>query len=215
MVGRDARPASGARIHGDVEVSGGTEGHAAHRTPARTRRHRRSALGTCERERGRFSESHAALAIGRFLGHDASARRALVKLDEYLLPPGRSLPLSPRRSVDLTDALEIFEDLCQVSSSGFRRASCDGTDPGVDRTSGAVRASRPSGERRSAVLTVIEFERRQLAALPAEDPRHGAELGHDLVHVRVASADDAEVLCALRHRHLTSQRAAVHRGFRA
>src|SRR5436190_1656313 len=69
--------------------------------------------------------------------------------------------------------------------------------------------------RRSAVLTVIEFERRQLAALPAEVPRHGAELGHDLVHVRVASADDADVLCALRHRHLTSQRAAVHRGFRA
>src|SRR6266545_4354926 len=151
----------------------------------------------------------------RFLGDGAQARRALVRFDNDLIPTGPRLLSSPRGPVDLADSLEIFENLSQVSPSGVRRSSCDGTDPGVDRSSSAIGASRPTGECRSAVLTVIEFERRQLAAFPAEDPRHRAELGHDLVHVRVASAAEVDVPYALRHRRLTSLRAAAHRGFRA
>jgi len=49
------------------------------------------------------------------------------------------------------------------------------------------------------MLTVVELEGRQLAALPAEDPRHGAELRQGLFHVRSASAADIDVPCALRH----------------
>jgi len=60
---------------------------------------------------------------------------------------------------------------------------------------------------------MIELERRKLAALPAEDPRHRAELRHQLVEL--VSSGDPDLFCPLRDRRTISQGAAVHRGFQA
>src|SRR6266571_1146136 len=76
----------------------------------------------------------------------------------------------------------------------------------------SIDAARAARERRAAVLASIEFERRELAALPTEDPRHRPQIRDDFVEVsrRVRVLTRA----LLQHCRTTSLRSPAHRAIR-
>jgi len=173
----DAAPR--ARVH---IVAGSTrrrEASAADRARIDIGRDSRTAIGTREGEGGHRGEPDAADAFRRLLRNEPAARRALVQPDGELFFPWPSAD----RCRDLVDVSQILDDLEEGTlrrrSGRLRRRR----RPRPRLAIATVDAARAAGERGTAVLASVEFERRELAALPTEDSRHRAQTRHDLVEV--------------------------------
>jgi len=173
----DAAPR--ARVHIIAGSAGRREASAAHRARVHIGRDSGSAIRTREGGRGHRREADAADAFRGLLRDEPAARRALVQTNGELF--------LPRPSADgcrgVVDVAEILDDLEEgtLRPSGGRLRSRRGPRPRF--AIAPVDAARAAGEGRTAVLAPVEFKRRELAALPTEDPRNRAQTRHDLVEV--------------------------------
>src|SRR2546428_6925418 len=195
-----------ARIHVITGSARWAEASGADRACTDIRRNAGPALRTRKRHGRHRGESHAAHALGGLLRDETAAGGALIQPDGELF--------LPRTSADggrpFVDVAEIFHDL---EERALRRRGCLPRRRRCARPRFAVAsidAARAPGERGAAVLASIEFERRQLAALPTEDPRHRPEIRDDFVEVSRRVRVLARAL--LQHRWTTSLRSPAHRG---
>ena len=195
-----------ARIHVIAGLARWAETSAAHRACTHIRRDARPALRTRERDGGHRGESDTADALGRLLRDETAAGGALIQPDGELLLPRTSA--NGRRP--FVDVAEIFHDLEEraLPRRGRRLRRRRRARPRFAVAS--VDAAGAPGERGAAVLASIEFERRELAALPTEDPRHRPQIRDELVEV--SRRVRVLIRALLQHRWTTSHRSPAHRG---
>lgn len=166
-------------IHVVVSWTRRAEFDSAHRAQVRRGGHARVALGTQEGDRRGRGESHAADARGRRLLDEAAAGRTLIQREGPLIASG-----------GLPGGIGWIADPSQVRDDFGRRSTTRLDDPlrcgeglvGRNET-GSVGASCASRERRPAVVTPIDFEGRELPAVPAKDLRHRPERFHETVEL--------------------------------
>jgi len=148
----------------------------------------RTAFGTRDCHGRVGCESNATRAFPRLFRDKPSAGWTLVEVEGDLLLPTAVLR---RRRGDVVDPLQVLDDLRQAAYLRIGLGVWRGRPATRGRTPGSVRTSCAPGERRPAELTLVELERGELAALPAEDSRHRAHLGQEFVDFSAAAKLDA------------------------
>jgi len=205
-VGATAR----ARIHVVVSWARRAEFDATHRADVRRGWHARAALGTQERDRGGRGESHAADARGRGLRDEAPAGRALIQRQGALIASS-GLPGGIGEIADLPQVGNDFGKRSTARLDGPLRRGKGFAGRNKIRTVGASRAPREGGP---AVLATIDFEGRELPALPTKNLRHHPERLHETVEL--APGFQIGVGLSLPGRRITLPwNAAADRAFRA
>src|SRR3989442_1389993 len=175
-IGRDMDSAAGTSVRVSARSAPGFEFDATDRAGGHIGRHAGRALRARERPLRDRGKADAADAFGRLLGNETTARRTLIEADGQLRLPWPS-PVGGRLFVHL---LEIVDDLGEGPFRTFPTRLSSRHRPARRDAAGTVRAARAARKSGTAMLASVQFERREVVALPAKNLRHRAQLRHQL-----------------------------------